>query len=86
MFHFFSIFENISRALVLSFFHPWKYGKAYHFIFSKQALFENRFELSRKEIMFSLCDLCVLSEAGGEKVIEITASNPTAQVQNFPLF
>jgi hypothetical protein len=30
--------------------------------------------LSRKEIMFSLCDLCVLSEAGGEKVIDKVTS------------
>ena len=29
----------------------------------------------------NLCDLCVLSEAGGEKVIEITSSNPTVQVE-----
>jgi hypothetical protein len=29
----------------------------------------------------NLCDLCVLSEAGGEKVIEITRSNPTAQLE-----
>jgi hypothetical protein len=31
----------------------------------------------------NLCDLCVLSEACGEKVIEITRSNPTAQVEIF---
>ncbi|OEU49484.1 MAG: hypothetical protein BA861_06950 [Desulfobacterales bacterium S3730MH5] len=28
----------------------------------------------------NLCDPCVLSEAGGEKIIETTRSNPTAQV------
>ena len=26
---------------MLSFFHPWKYGKTYHLIFSNQVVFEN---------------------------------------------
>jgi hypothetical protein len=36
---------------------------------------------SQRQMKKNLCDLCVLSEAGGEKVIEITRSNPTAQLE-----
>jgi hypothetical protein len=36
---------------------------------------------SQRQMKKNLCDLCVSSEAGGEKVIEITRLNPTAQVK-----
>jgi len=43
------------------------------------------FVAGQRQMKKNLCDLCVLSEAGGEKVIEITRSNPTAQVEIIPL-
>jgi len=36
---------------------------------------------SQRQIKKDLCELCVLSEAGGEKVIEVSRSNPTAQME-----
>jgi len=38
---------------------------------------------SQRQKKKNLCDLCDSSEAGGEKVIEITKSNPTAKVDIF---
>ena len=36
-------------------------------------------------VIFTLCAPCVLSEGGGEKVMEVTRSNPTHRLENFSM-